>query len=332
MKRTISALLLAVFLSILYIPCGARDAEVPKSRAYTGFADVAEDSWCYDAVKLCYEAGLLNGTSDTAFSPNAPLTYAQLTVLSARLHHILKGGDGVLPTLPADADDYVRFYDGDGKQVGNLSDVEGNSWFFDGHYLSVSFREDFTPPFPLRVEIGFPDSGFHYEAASWVLPELGGGLWIVEEADMRELASHLNGYMWSCQAAREAGAWDQWWFPASYYLDYRENIDLLTTPHMESPDFDGSAWREDFAALLWSVCGDLPVLNQDPAIPDVPGKRYDYQQTAAIRSLYRAGILNGADALGSFRGTASLTRAQAAVMLARVLHPALRIGACNSEL
>ena len=91
-----------------------------------------------------------------------------------------------------------------------------------------------------------------------------------------------------------------------------------------------SAWREDFAALLWSVAGDLPVLNPDPAIPDVPGERYDYQQTAAIRWLYQAGILNGTDAQGTFRGASPLNRGQAAVMLSRVLDPSLRIGASDT--
>lgn len=330
MKNATKRLFLsALLLFVLCIPCSARDTETVPAAGYAGFADVAPNSYCYDAVKLCCEAGLLKGTSDTTFSPTAPLTYPQLTVLAARLHHILNYGDGVLLALPADPDDYVRFYDGD-TQVGNLSDVEENSWFCDGQHLCVAFRENFTPPVLLRVEIGFPDSGFHYEAASWILPELGGGVWVVEGADMRDLASHLNAYMWSCQAAKEAGAWDQWWFPASYYLDYQENIDLLTTPHMESPSFDGTAWREAFAALLWSVSRDLPVLNPDPAIPDVPGERYDYRQTAAIRWLYQAGILNGTDAQGTFRGASPLNRGQATVMLARVLDPSLRIGASDT--
>lgn len=330
MNRFISALLLAVFLSVTCIPCAATDTAVPKVREYTGFSDVAEGSWCYDAVKLCYEAGLLNGTSDTAFSPDGPLTYAQLTVLSVRLHHILKGGDGVLPGLPADADDYVRFCDGDGKQVGNLSDLWENSWQGDGQTLQALFsRQVVEGTALLRVEIGFPEDGFYRQAEGYVLPS-GQALWNVKEEDTAGLASHLNGYMWSCKAAKEAGAWDQWWFPASYYLDYRENIHTLPTPHMESPSFDGSAWREDFAALLWSVSGDLPVRNPNPTIPDVPGERYNSLQSTAIRSLYQAGILNGTDAQGTFRGASPLNRGQAAVMLARVLDPALRMGAEGS--
>ena len=86
MKRTISALLLAVFLSVLCVPCAAGDTAVPKTRAYTGFTDVAEDSWCYDAVKLCYEAGLLNGTSDTTLAPQDPCTVEQGILLLYRLY------------------------------------------------------------------------------------------------------------------------------------------------------------------------------------------------------------------------------------------------------
>ena len=65
MKRIAGLILTAVFLSVLCIPCAATDT----GRAYPGFSDAAEGSASYEAVKLCYERGLMNGASDTAFSP-----------------------------------------------------------------------------------------------------------------------------------------------------------------------------------------------------------------------------------------------------------------------
>ena len=48
------------------------------------FLDVAEGSWYYDAVSYVYEHGLMTGTSDTAFAPDANLTRAMMaTVLWA---------------------------------------------------------------------------------------------------------------------------------------------------------------------------------------------------------------------------------------------------------
>ena len=47
--------------------------------------------------------------------------------------------------------------------------------------------------------------------------------------------------------------------------------------------------------------------------------------SAAILRLYQAGVLTGVDEAGNFGGERELTRAQAAIMLARVLDPALRV-------
>ena len=96
MKRIAGLILTAVFLSVLCIPCAAADT----GRAYPGFFDVAEGSASYEAVKLCYERGLMNGASDTAFSPQGKLNVAQLVVLAARLYNLQNGGDGTVPDLP----------------------------------------------------------------------------------------------------------------------------------------------------------------------------------------------------------------------------------------
>lgn len=73
MKRTLCAILSAVFLSMLAIPCAAADTAAPllaAERTYTPFSDIPAGAWYADAVKLCYdETGVFNGTSDTAFSP-----------------------------------------------------------------------------------------------------------------------------------------------------------------------------------------------------------------------------------------------------------------------
>ena len=42
----------------------------------TGFSDVAADAWYTDAVAYVRDNGLMGGTSDTTFSPDAPCTWA----------------------------------------------------------------------------------------------------------------------------------------------------------------------------------------------------------------------------------------------------------------
>lgn len=48
------------------------------------FVDVSANAWYYETVKAAYEAGLMNGVTDTEFAPNAPLTRAMIWTILAR--------------------------------------------------------------------------------------------------------------------------------------------------------------------------------------------------------------------------------------------------------
>lgn len=48
------------------------------------FVDVSVNAWYYESVKAAYEAGLMNGVTDTEFAPNAPLTRAMIWTILAR--------------------------------------------------------------------------------------------------------------------------------------------------------------------------------------------------------------------------------------------------------
>lgn len=77
------------------------------------FPDVT-DTWCEMAVDTVYRTGLMQGKTSDRFDATSPLTYAQITVITARLHHLLNGGDGVLPAVEEgqpwyqNAVDYLR--------------------------------------------------------------------------------------------------------------------------------------------------------------------------------------------------------------------------------
>lgn len=49
------------------------------------FTDVKPSNWFYDAVRTVYNAGIMEGTSETTFSPNSTLTRAQIAQIIARL-------------------------------------------------------------------------------------------------------------------------------------------------------------------------------------------------------------------------------------------------------
>ncbi len=99
-RRLLSLLLaLSLPLSLLILPAGAATKYPPvaKTRTYQGqFADVT-GTWSEDYVAACYETGLLDGMTADTFAPGGELTYAQITVIAARLHGLIRGGNGALP-------------------------------------------------------------------------------------------------------------------------------------------------------------------------------------------------------------------------------------------
>lgn len=104
-KRTIGrqrwtalAVSLVLALSLALPAAAAETAEplLPAVRTYGGQFTDLEDSWCREEAIAVYETGLMNGKSDTRFDIQGSLTYAQITVIAARLHNLLSGGDGDL--------------------------------------------------------------------------------------------------------------------------------------------------------------------------------------------------------------------------------------------
>ena len=104
----------------------------------------------------------------------------------------------------------------------------------------------------------------------------------------------------------EPGAWyrDAWYYAANNQL-----VHVL-------PARNGTATRYEFANTLWQVA-DAPEINQIKVLPDCGD--------SPVLDLYNWGILNGKNKYGSFCGKSTLTRAECAAMLARVLDPGLRL-------
>lgn len=140
------ALLLTLILALsLTAPAAAYSSGclVPQKKTYsTAFADT-KGAWCEAAVKTVYEAGLMDGKSASAFDPSGSLTYAQILVITARLHELLHGGDGVLPAAAAGQAWYQPAVDYLTAQV--TQDTEAayylQSMLEDGDYLAFMAAE-----------------------------------------------------------------------------------------------------------------------------------------------------------------------------------------------
>ena len=74
MKRTICAWLLALGLAV--------GTALPASAA---FSDVASDAWYAEAVGEVSDAGIMNGTTDTTFSPDEQVTRGMVVTVLWRL-------------------------------------------------------------------------------------------------------------------------------------------------------------------------------------------------------------------------------------------------------
>ncbi|MBR3640536.1 MAG: trypsin-like peptidase domain-containing protein, partial [Oscillibacter sp.] len=105
------------------------------------------------------------------------------------------------------------------------------------------------------------------------------------------------------------------------YLAYAKDNGI----YCSFPDTSVAATRAEFAQILSSALPDeaLATVNEvwDNAIPDV-GVNDTF--APAIYRLYRAGILNGSDAKGTFYPTTAITRGAACAIATRMADPSLR--------
>lgn len=125
----------------------------------------------------------------------------------------------------------------------------------------------------------------------------------------------------------QAAPGEAWWLPAAqYYLAMDGNTADDPAQFAEIAGTPSS--RLSFALqMAWSTpAEDLPAVNTVEEVPDFTADRYtDDDLRQSILTLYRAGILNGVDQWGKFDPCGTLTRGQAAAMLARVIDPSLRL-------
>lgn len=110
-KIRLCALFMALTLLLTTLPVSATPlliSPAPRQNPVSGwliqpvkdgadFPDV-RGAWCEAAVDTCCRTGLMQGKTAERFDAVSPLTNAQITVVTARLHHLLHGGDGVLPS------------------------------------------------------------------------------------------------------------------------------------------------------------------------------------------------------------------------------------------
>ena len=284
------------------------------------FSDVEPGSWYEEGVRVCVEAGLMEGVGDGRFAPEEALSYEELIVLSARLHHILTGGDGVLPPAPGQyRTAELTFADGSpapfqmDECTGRFGKGAENAAYFRfpeelaeayvGRVFTLTLHLEETRSYAGTME-RFPRNHPTLELYDYEL-RVPFETW--------EETRALSDQEWMTRI----GPLPAWCADAVYYAD-REGLFEVESEAMGTP-----ATRTRFAKLLNGCLSDeeaVPI-NQITQTPDLS---LNDAGPSPLR-LYNAGILTGADPYGTFYGNRGLSRAEAAVMLARALDPALRV-------
>ena len=70
----------------------SKPSQKPDTGKNLPFTDVSANNWFYDGVKYAYENGLMNGTSSSAFSPNANTTRGMIVTILARVEGVNTNG------------------------------------------------------------------------------------------------------------------------------------------------------------------------------------------------------------------------------------------------
>ena len=106
--------------------------------------------------------------------------------------------------------------------------------------------------------------------------------------------------------------------PADNYPWYQSYVDYLELAGVAVPSPTKNATRQEFFRLLSAVVPEwsLEPINSIQSLPDTA-------DTGVLR-FYNAGILTGMDDYGTFSPDSTLTRADCATMLARIVQPDLR--------
>ena len=325
MKRFFpAAVALILLLNCCICPAGASSSDVaalfPAIRSYQPFSDVGQEEWFSSSVVTCYETGLLNGKGGEIFAPHDTVTVAEAAAVAVRMHSLLHGGTGTPAPTPITQGD-VKLVGPDGshtvdfRQALSITQGAGVIYLqFDPQLLIESAApeeialclEERTYLGELRTIIG----GYLLDDDPWTgyvleVPEDGHSLYeeLVWQREKHNTFANLQ---------------TRWYQDTLWYLwmnpDFAE-VAELATPSIR----DQVISRNEYLSLLSCAipASLLSPINHISTLPDI--------QDEQVLRFYQAGILTGVDQFGTFQGESPLTRAELAVITARIIRPSLRI-------
>ena len=287
------------------------------------FTDVPAGSWFEKGVMTCARSGVMVGTGENTFSPNATLTDAECVMLAYRIYDQALGGDGALMKMPEDYG-YFKLASDDGTFVREGYLGERSPWQIQNFsYSAFGYRLCFSGYYP--VGLGAATLTFGGREYRGELRPMYRGSGRYEQDRFLGFEPDdpaLNDLIFDVYF--DTAPPTRWWADLLYTIRERDLGDWDGVFSGATLLFGDEESRGGFADLLGAVT-DLPKRFDVPAIPDRGPRSGDNPYIDHLYELYEAGIIGGVDAYGTFESEKTLTRAEAAVMVARVLDESQRL-------
>ena len=257
---------------------------------YILLPDVASSNKYYQAIIAFYNAGIVNGSDKQgSFNPTSTITRAEVASI---LYTMLQPAQRRTNPNP----DFISGFTIDlNKLTCSFSDVPSSAWY----YQSVAAQQQ------LGLLNGVGNNRFAPNDTVTVAQVLTVATRIYEKYHGKSTTA--QGSNWMEQAKNKA-------------ISYR----LITKSQYSSSDLTRVATRQETIGILYHAIDEkeYPVLNEQTALPDMNNDDTYFNE---ILNMYRAGIISGSDNFGTFNPTTSITRAEFATILTRMVVPALRV-------
>jgi hypothetical protein len=267
-----------------------------------------------------------------------------MQTVCARLKHITSGGDGNITALYENRpNSNIYFTDPEGNVVAGYRDIIntkeeygetfGNAYFFLSKDITDFLRNDsktidiltyHVDPINIKFELTYVSQG-----------DFAGSYQLKMDSYYLEVLNDLliSNFIVSKFADEEIDRNNPLFEPTIYYFLFFGNtpFERSDSAHSELFDIigeykknnirdDGACVRIELALYLVSLISEEYLLEPINNIEAIPDSNNEY-----IKRLYNAGIMCGVDSAGNFDGTGTVTRAQLAAIIARIINPSLRV-------
>lgn len=295
------------------------------------FDDVPAESWFEEGVNTCSQYGVMTGTGESCFSLVWELSAVECLTLAVRLYDLQRGGDGVMKKAPEDWG-RITLTLADGTVFDGYSEDGPFSWW---EYRSARKGLYVTAPGETAEEQaawGEAHSGAAALTIDNVTYQGTVDCWMPTDSYVLMFSPELpSESIASVQAVICDAIYADIPSPDHWYRDVVYTAHQLGLKNQEvTPGFtsllsrtlyNGSGCsRLEFSLALAEAAGELEKRFTVESLPDLAREGNE-----DIYTLYEAGVLTGMDEFGRFGADSSLTRAQAAVMVARVLDEPQRV-------